>query len=375
MKVYFDNAASTPMHPQVLEAMLPYLTHSYGNPSSIHAFGRGNKSAIELARKKIAALLKVTANEIYFCASGSEANNMALKLAVENLGVTRMISTKIEHKCVANSLVYLQEKYAIELVYLPCNEFGQISIDELEQVLQASPKKTLVSLMHIQNELGTMIDLQEIGDLCKKHEAFFHSDTVQSIGSYPLDFSSTNIDFFSASAHKFHGPLGVGFLYNKHKQSLGTWLHGGGHEKNLRSSTENVPGIVGMAKALDLSYENHSIEMEYIVSLKNSLKLGLKHSVPNIQFNEVEGESTYKILSATFPPNFLDDTFFILLDLAGIAVSGGSACASGARKASPILEILGFPLDTTTIRFSFSNLNTKEELEYVNNFFKNYVNK
>lgn len=369
MKVYLDNAASTKLHPEALEAMLPFLQNNFGNPSSIHSFGRRNKAAIEMSRKLIAKKFNVKANEIYFCSSGTEANNIALKLSVRDLGVSRIITTQIEHKCVLNTTLYLEKQEKIQVEFVRTNKFGLVDLLHLGELLSKESNKTLVSLMHIQNELGTINDLVAIGQICKLHDALFHSDTVQSVGHYNIDFKLANLDFVSASAHKFNGPLGVGFLYMRSGLGLDSWLHGGGHERNLRSSTENVPGIIGMSKALEIAYENLVKDSEAILSLKNALKTGLQNIFKDLLVNEEVGCTSFTILSVSFPSDAFQDTFLIELDLAGIAVSAGSACASGAAIASPVLTHLNFNLNLTTLRFSFSIFNTLEEIKYVLEFF------
>ena len=369
MKVYLDNAASSRLRPEVLETMLPYLSNTFGNPSSTHSFGRTSKAAIELARKTIAKHIGASPSEIYFCSSGTEANNLALKLAVENLGVERIITSKIEHKCVLNTCKYLNQFHNIELEYVNLDSLGEADLIDLENKLKTSSKKTLVSLMHVQNELGTINDLKKIALICKNNQAIFHSDTVQSIGHLLINVKEQPVDFLVASAHKFNGPLGAGFLYKKNGLNIGTWLHGGGHEKNLRSSTENVAGIVGMAKAIDLAYLNLDKDQAHVSSLKTYFKQELAANFNNISFNEAKN-GVYTILSVTIPSTMANDTLMIKLDMAGIAVSGGSACASGALKVSPVLEALNFDKESATLRFSFAYFNTKEEVDYVLNFFK-----
>jgi len=375
MKVYLDNAASTKLHPEALEAMLPFLQNNFGNPSSIHSFGRRNKAAIELSRKQIAKKFNVKSSEIYFCSSGTEANNIALKLAVRDLGVSRIITTPIEHKCVLNTALYLEKQGDIRVAFVRTNQFGQVDLTHLEELLAKQSNKTLVSLMHIQNELGSINDLVAIGQLCKAHEALFHSDTVQSVGHYKIDFEAAKLDFVSASAHKFNGPLGVGFLFKRNGLGLDSWLHGGGHERNLRSGTENVSGIIGMSKALDLAYEHLDEDSKLILNLKNKLKTGLQTIFKDLIVNEDLESSSFTILSVSFPKEAFLDTFLIELDLAGIAVSAGSACASGAAIASPVLKHLKFNLNLTTLRFSFSIFNTFEELDYVLDFFRKVKSK
>jgi cysteine desulfurase len=370
MKVYLDNAASTKLHPEALEAMIPFLSHQFGNPSSTHSFGRSSKAAIELVRKDIGKRFNVKPNEIYFCSSATEANNLALKCAIRDLNITRIITSEVEHKCVLNTAKYLATSKGVALEFVRTNKFGIIDLEHLAFLLQSNNQKTLVSIMHIQNELGSINDIEKIGKLCRQEDALFHSDAVQSIGHYHLDFEAANLDFVSASAHKFNGPLGVGFLFKRNGLALDSWLHGGGHERNLRSGTENVAGIIGMSKALELSYRDLVKNKKAIGEMKALLKNGLQTIFEDIQFNEDPKKSTYTILSVSFPSNAFQDTFQIELDLAGIAVSGGSACSSGAAIASSVLTQLKFDSNQITLRFSFSMFNTLEEIDYVLDFFK-----
>lgn len=375
MQVYLDYAASTPLHPEALETMLPFLRAQYGNPSSIHAFGRKQKAAIENVRKSIASYLGVKSNEIYFVSSGTEANNIALKLAVSDLQIKRIITTHVEHKCVLNTAKFLEANEGIQLDFVRTNTYGQVDLDNLAELLSDNNEKTLVSLMHIQNELGTINDLKAIGQLCKAHQALFHSDTVQSIGHYKLNIQELDLSLLSASAHKFNGPLGIGFLYKKGTLPFRTWMHGGGHERNLRSSTENVAGIVGMGKALAVAYDNLSKDQKRVSALKMKLKRGLQAIHKDIVFNEIEGQSTYTILSCSIPNRLIQDTFAIQLDIAGIAVSAGSACSSGASKVSDVVKALDLDSDCSTFRFSFSVFTTDEEIDYVIDFFENELAK
>lgn len=365
MNVYLDNAASTPIHKEVLDAMLPYLSTNYGNPSAIHSNGRKNKAAIEFSRKTIAKYLNCKPQEIIFCSSGTEANNMALKLAVENIGIKHIITSAIEHKSVLNIVLYLEEEKGIKVSYVDVNKDGTIDIDSLENILKHKTNDTLISIMHAQNELGSINNIDEIGKLSKKYGTLFHTDTVQTIAHLPFNLKDSNIDFLSASAHKFHGPLGSGFLYKNDKIKIGTWLHGGGHERNVRSSTENISGIVGMSTALKIAYDNLAEDKTKVLALKNYFKKELKVNIPNVIFNEAS-ENLYTILSVTFP-SIKDDLAEVLikLDMKGIAVAGGSACSSGSIKFSKVLSKLGYNEKETTLRISFSVLNTKKELDYV----------
>tara|TARA_B110000483_G_scaffold26049_1_gene31068 strand:+ start:20519 stop:21652 length:1134 start_codon:yes stop_codon:yes gene_type:complete len=370
MQIYLDHAASSPLHPKALKAMMPYLGLSYGNPSSVHSFGRKQKAAIENVRKSIANHLGAKSSEIYFCSSGTEANNIALKLAVQDLNVERIITSHVEHKCVLNTAKFLKNQHNIEVEYLDLGIYGQVDLNHLEKLLLKSNKKTLVSIMHIQNELGSINNIDRIGELCKQSDAFFHSDTVQSIGHYSLNLENLNISFLSASAHKFNGPLGIGFLYKKSTIALSPWLHGGGHERNLRSSTENVPGIVGMGEALKIAYANLEKDKAQINKIKTQLKNGLLAIHKEILFNEIPEETTYTILSCSIPNRLINDTFTIQLDMAGISVSTGSACSSGAVKGSNVLEFLNLNTDYSTFRFSFSTFTKSGEIDYVLDFFR-----
>lgn len=367
MNVYLDNAASTPVHKEVLDTMLPYLSTNYGNPSAIHSNGKKNKAAIELSRKTIAKYLNCKSQEIIFCSSGTEANNIALKLAVENLGVKHIITSEIEHKSVLNIILYLEEEKNVKVSYVNLNKDGTIDIDSLESILKSNSDKALVSIMHAQNELGSINDINKISSLTKKYGALFHTDTVQTIAHIPFNLQENNIDFLTASAHKFHGPLGSGFLYKNEKLKIGTWLHGGGHERNIRSSTENISGIVGMAQALKMAYDNLENEKYKILELKNYFKQELKKNMPNVIFNEAP-QNLYTILSVTFPSIKYDlASVLIKLDMKGIAVAGGSACSSGSIKFSNVLRKLKYNENEITLRVSFSIYNTKEELDYTVN--------
>ncbi|MCB0509400.1 MAG: cysteine desulfurase [Chitinophagales bacterium] len=373
MKVYLDNAASTRLRPEALNAMLAYMKNHFGNASSVHAYGRHMKAALELSRKNIAKHLNAKSNEIYFCSSGTEANNIALKLSVENLGIQRIISSKVEHKCVLNTCNYLHQKLNVQLDFVKTSSLGEVDFEDLEKLLSQDTKPTLVSLMHVQNELGSINDLEKISSLCTKYQALFHTDTVQSIGHWNFDLSKSNISFLSASAHKFNGPQGIGFLYKRNDIGLGTWLHGGGHERNLRSSTENIPGIVGMASALDLAYTNLVTDKEHILELRAQLKADLKELFPEISFNEA-ANCLYTILSVNFPSYISSDLLLFQLDLKGIAISGGSACSSGALKASSVLQELGFPENESTLRFSFSYETSMEDIKYLKMALKDLKN-
>jgi cysteine desulfurase len=363
--IYLDNAATTKIDAEVLEVMYTSMQDNFGNPSSTHQLGRQAKSAVETARKNIAAYFKVSASEIIFTAGGTEADNLILHNAVLNLEVTRIITSKIEHHAVLHTCKHLGKTADIQVDYVNVDEYGTVDFSHLEYLLANSDKKTLVTLMHINNEIGTILPLGKVSSLCKKHQALFHSDTVQAIGHYNIDLQKTPIDFIVASAHKFHGPKGVGFAYFKKGFGILPMLHGGNQEKGARSSTENVHAILGMEKALEIAISNLEKDKEYIKALKGYFISELIKLSNSIQFNGLSSNlenSSYTILNVRFP--FQNDMLLFSLDLAGIAVSGGSACQSGSNKGSHVLsEILLKPAaDKTSIRFSFSKFTTKEAI-------------
>ncbi|KAF9658127.1 cysteine desulfurase family protein [Tenacibaculum sp. ZH5_bin.1] len=369
--VYLDNAATTPMLPEVIEVIQQSMQTNFGNPSSIHQHGRKAKAAVETARKSIAKHFNVSSSEIIFTAGGTEADNLILFNAVLNLGVERIITSKIEHHAVLNTVQFLEEKHNLVVDYVKVNEEGAVSMESLGDLLNKSKKKTLVSLMYVNNEIGNLLSIEEVVALCKEHEAYFHSDTVQAIGHYDIDLQKTQIDFITASAHKFHGPKGVGFAYFKKGIGILPMLHGGEQEKGARSSTENVHSIVGMEKALTIAFENLQKDKKYIFGLKEYFTKKIKEVIPNIRVNGESIEKTsYTIVNIQFP---LEDKMLLFnLDLSGIAVSGGSACQSGSSKGSHVLrELLSEKEErNASVRFSFSKLNTIEEIDYTVNQLK-----
>jgi cysteine desulfurase len=369
--VYLDNAATTPIEEEVVSAMHDSMISNFGNPSSTHAFGRKAKAAVENARKSIASLLHTFAANIVFTSGGTEADNMAISCAVRDLGVTRIISSKIEHHAVLNCVEFLQVEQKIKLQFVNLDDKGSVDLEHLESLLaENNTGKTLVSLMHINNEVGNVLDLNAVGNLCKIHNALFHSDTVQSVGHYPMDLGELPVDFIAVSAHKFHGPKGVGFLYAKSRNHLKPLIHGGSQERDLRAGTESVHNIVGLQKAMEISYHNLEEESNYIKSLKKYFIESLKTEIPGVRFNGWSGDldkSTYTLVNVSIPLSASEtDMMLFQLDLKGIACSKGSACQSGAQLGSFVLnEIYGESLDYPGIRFSFSKYNTKEELDYV----------
>ena len=366
MRVYLDNAATTPIRSEVVDAIVPFMREYYGNPSSIHAEGRKVRAAIEEARKTVAQCIGASIGEIFFTSGGTESNNMALKCSVRDLGVERIISSPTEHHCVLHTLECIKNDTSAEITFLDVDGKGRIDPIQLRQLLAGSSKKTLVSLMHANNEIGTMIDLDEIATICEEGGALFHSDTVQTVGHFPVDVSKTNISFLSGAAHKLHGPKGVGFIYIKGDNNIKPFIDGGSQERNMRGGTENVYGIVGLAHALKLMVSELQEEEAHIRDLRDTFMRELQSSIPGVEFNgDPEGKSLYTVLSVSFPPSQKSDMLLLSLDISGISASGGSACSSGAEAGSHVLQAIGVSPERKTIRFSFSRYNTKEELRFV----------
>ena len=364
--IYLDNAATTSVYTEVIEVMQTAMVENFGNPSSTHQFGRKAKSSLETARKNIAKHFNVSASEIIFTSSGTEADNLILHNAILNLDVTRIITSKIEHHAVLHACDFLQTSENIVVEYVNVDAFGTVDVLHLEKLLKASKVKTLVSLMMINNEIGNFLSVHEIANVCKLNNALFHSDTVQVIGHYKIDLQTTMIDFMVASAHKFHGPKGVGFAFFRKGFGIVPMLHGGGQEKGARSSTENVHAILGMEKALEIAHNTLEEDKVHIENLKFYFITELKKISEDFQFNGHSGDiekSSYTILSVRFPTQ--NEMLLFSLDLAGIAVSGGSACQSGSNKGSHVLsEILkDGEEDKTSIRFSFSKFTKKEDID------------
>jgi cysteine desulfurase len=363
-KVYLDNASTTQVHPEVIQEMTKVLSEDYGNPSSTHSFGRNAKSILELSRKSIAKKLNVSAQEIIFTSCGTEANNWILRSAVRDLRIKRIILSKIEHHAVLQTVESLQKEFNIQVDYVAVKPNGEIDITDLVDLL-SQETKTLVSLMHVNNEIGTVLDIDKVGRICEQHNALFHSDMVQSVGKLEIDLKSIPIDFMVASAHKFHGPKGVGFAYVKKNSGLQPLFYGGEQEKGLRPGPEAVHQIAGMAKALELSCVNLEVERNHIQELKSYLISQLEIEFPAFEINgTIDG--IYTILNVLLP--FSDDkTAMILfhLDMKGIAVSRGSACQSGSIKPSHVLaEMLSQKdLKKPSLRISFSHFNTKEDVD------------
>jgi cysteine desulfurase len=364
MRVYLDNAATTPISKEVLEVMIPVMQDQFGNPSSIHADGRKIRSIIEEARKTVANHIGASIGEIFFTSGGTESNNMALKCAVRDLGVTRIISSKLEHHCILHCLESMDLFDKVSVEYAEFDSEGCINIQSLEQLIKSSDKPTLVSLMHANNEIGAKLDLEAVSKICAENKVYFHSDSVQTMGHFPINVADHKISFLSGSAHKFHGPKGVGFIYINGENIIKPYIEGGSQERNMRAGTENVYGIVGLAKAFDLACTHMDERAQHIKTLRTHLKSRLVNEFDDIQFNGPD-EGLYTVLSVSFPPNDKSSMLLIQLDMSGISASGGSACSSGADVGSHVLQALGADPSRKTIRFSFSHYNTIAEMDFL----------
>ncbi len=367
MRVYLDNAATTPLDNKVLEAMMPFMTEIFGNPSSIHSHGRESRAAIEKARKTVASLLNTSPSEIFFTSGGTEADNTAIVSGIRTYGIKHAISSPIEHHAVLHTLQALEKSGEIKLSFVELDEKGHVSLSHLETLLQNNPR-SFVSLMHANNEISNLLDLEEVGELCKKYNALFHSDTVQTMGHYKHDLQKIKTDYIVGSAHKFHGPKGVGFLYINSENKIAPFINGGGQERNMRGGTENLYGIIGLAKALEIAYEEMATHQAYIQGLKDYLTEKLKQYIPGVAFNGDclnTPKSLYTVLNVSMPKTFDSEMLLFNLDIHKISVSGGSACTSGTDIGSHVLEQIGADQDKAHVRFSFSKYNTKEEIDFV----------
>lgn len=370
MKVYLDNAATTRLDDEVLQAMLPYMKEEFGNPSSIHAFGRKTRSAIETARKTVAKLLNVTPAEIFFTSGGTEADNMAIVKAIETFGIKHAITSKIEHHAVEHTLQELEKEGKIKLSWVNLDKKGNVDLAHLEELLKANPK-SFVSLMHANNEIGTLLPINKVGELCEKYGAIFHSDTVQTMGHFAMDLRAMKVHMVTCAAHKFHGPKGVGFLYINHDLKLKPLIHGGAQERNMRGGTENVYGIVGLAKAFEICYREMKEHQDKIRELKTYMKEQLQKNIPGVEFNgETDEHSLYTVLNVLLPHSDEGEMLLFNLDINGVAASGGSACSSGSNQGSHVLRGLGVDMTRPSVRFSFCKYNTKEEIDFAVNKLK-----
>jgi cysteine desulfurase len=365
-RIYFDNAATTSLDPQVLEAMMPFLTERFGNPSSIYSYGRESRLAIEQARKTVAKTLEAHPAEIFFTSGGTESSNTAITASVRDLGCKHIITSPIEHHATLHTVEYLHKKGEAKCSYVKVLPNGHVDLEDLKQLLAKSKEKTLVTLMHANNEIGNMIDLHEVGEICKLHSAIFHSDTVQTVGHFPFDLRNTPVHFITGSSHKFHGPKGVGLLYINENVKIIPFIHGGSQERNMRAGTENLYGIVGFARALELASENYEKDCSYIKSLKLYLLEQLKKEIRQVSFNgDPLGKSLYTVLSVSFPKTEKSEMILFNLDINHICASGGSACTSGAEQGSHVIQAINNNPNQVTVRFSFSKHNTREEIDIV----------
>lgn len=363
-RFYFDSAATTALDPQVLEAMMPYLQNKYGNPSSIYSYGRETRLAIENARKSVAKILNAHPAEIFFTSCGTESSNTAITGSVRDLGCKRIITSPIEHHATLHSVEYLDHRDEAKVSYVNILPDGHIDLNHLAELLASSDEKTLVTLMHANNEIGNITDIHAVGELCVQHGAIFHSDCVQTVGHFNFDLRNTPVHFISGSAHKFHGPKGAGLLYINENVHIKPYVHGGGQERNMRAGTENVYGIVGFAKALELATTHFETESNYIRGLKYYLMEQLQQQLEDVSFNgDAAGRSNFTVLNVSFPKSEKSEMLLMNLDMAGICASGGSACTSGAQQGSHVIRAFNNDPNRIPVRFSFSKFNSKEEVD------------
>ncbi|WP_299709075.1 cysteine desulfurase family protein [uncultured Pontibacter sp.] len=367
MRVYLDNAATTPLDKEVFDAMAPFMLEHFGNPSSIHSHGREVRSAIEKARRTVAALLNTSPAEIFFTSGGTEADNSAIVCTCRSLDIKHAVTTKLEHHAVLHTMEMLDKKGEMQVSYLRHDERGNLDLEHLEEILSNQPR-TLVSIMHANNEIGTLNDIEKIGEICRKHDAIFHSDTVQTMGHYKHDVQKLGANFIIGSAHKFHGPKGVGFLYCDAGTKIQPLIQGGAQERNMRGGTENVYGIIGLAKALEIAYRDMEEHQKHMQGLKDRMIHKLREQMEDVSFNgmsEYGDKSLYTVLNVSLPASDINEMLLFSLDIAKISASGGSACSSGANAGSHVLRALGVDPSRGSVRFSFSKYNTEAEIDYV----------
>lgn len=365
-RIYFDNAATTPLDPAVLEAMMPYLTEKFGNPSSIYSYGRESRLAIENARKSVARILGAHPAEIFFTSGGTESTNTAIHAAIEDLGCTHIISSPLEHHATLHTVEYWHQQHGIALSWVKLDKLGHIDLDNLKELLASHKGRSLVTLMHANNEIGNLTDLHAVGEICQQYNAIFHSDTVQTVGHYPFDLRNTPVHFINGAGHKFHGPKGVGLLYINENVQIKPFLHGGAQERNMRAGTENLYGIVGFAKALEIATERFEQDSAYIGGLKKYMAEKVLAEIPGSSLNgDALGRSLYTVLNISFPKTEKTEMLLFNLDIAGICASGGSACTSGADLGSHVIRAIDNNPDKVAVRFSFSRHNTREEVDQV----------
>jgi cysteine desulfurase len=365
-RIYFDNAATTSLDPEVLQAMMPFLTEKFGNPSSIYSYGRETRMAIESARKSVAKILNAHPAEIFFTSGGTESTNTAIYAAIHDLGCKHIISSPLEHHATLHCVEHFSENCEVKLSYVKILPNGHIDYDHLENLLQQSKEKCLVTLMHANNEIGNITDIERVGNLCKEHNAIFHSDTVQTIGHFPFNLRNLPVHFITAAGHKFHGPKGVGMLYINENIKIHPFINGGSQERNMRAGTENLYGIVGFAKALEIATQNMEAESRHIKEVRDYMKESLLKNIPGIYFNgDQQGNCLYTVLSVAFPKTEKSEMLLFNLDIHNICASGGSACTSGAQNGSHVISAITHNPNQVTVRFSFSKYNTKKEVDKV----------
>ena len=365
-RIYLDNAATTPLDAEVLAVMMPYLTTHFGNPSSIYSYGRESRLAIENSRKQVAKLLNAHPSEIFFTSGGTESSNMAINAAVRDLGCLHIISSPIEHHATLHTVEHLHQTGAVTLSFVKLLPNGHIDLDNLADLLATSTERCLVTLMHANNEIGNLLDIYTVGDLCKQYNAIFHCDTVQTVGHYPINLRNTPVHFITGAAHKFHGPKGVGILYINENVKIKPFLLGGSQERNMRAGTENLYGIVGFAKALEIASTNYEADSTFIKSVKLYMMEQLQKHIPSAVFNgDVAGSSLYTVLSISIPKTEKSEMILFNLDIHNICASGGSACSSGSNVSSHVMQAVNNDPNLVTIRFSFSKHNTYKEIDTV----------
>jgi len=365
-RIYLDNAATTALDKEVLEAMLPYMTTHFGNPSSIYSYGRESRLAIENARKTVARILNANPGEIFFTSGGTESDNMAITASIRDLGCKHIITSPIEHHAVLHAVENLDHEGTITTSFVKLLPDGHIDLGDLEKQLASHKERCLVSLMHANNEIGNLLDIYTAGEICKKYNAIFHSDTVQTVGHYKIDLRSKPVHFATGAGHKFHGPKGVGILYVNDNIKVKPVIYGGGQERNMRAGTENLYGIVGFAKALEIMEANMEKEAAYIQSLKTYMIEQLRKKIPGVRFNgDYAGKSLYTVLNVSFPKTEKSEMILFNLDMNNICASGGSACSSGADVGSHVIRAINNNPNLVPVRFSFSKYNTTAEIDTV----------
>lgn len=365
-KIYLDNAATTPLDPEVFEAMKPFMLEHFGNPSSIHGHGRKVRAAIEKARKTVAELINAAPSEIFFTSGGTEADNTALRGAIETLDIRHVITSPLEHHAVLHTMEYMEKQGQIKLSILPVDAQGVIDLNALEDLLKKEGR-SVISIMHANNEIGNLTDIKKVSELAEEYDSIFHSDTVQTMGHYRHDVRDLNLHSLAAAGHKFHGPKGCGFLFLRQGHQVHPFIHGGAQERNMRGGTENVYGIIGLAKALEMAYEHMDEHQQHIQGLKDRMIAQLREQIPDITFNGLSNQadkSLYTVLNVRLPKAFDPEMLLFNLDIQGISASGGSACSSGSNIGSHVLGAMEVPADLASIRFSFSKYNTADEVDY-----------